>query len=103
VSELVSTDMREMRGPAALPRSNGELVFDAPWQGRVLGMAIATVGALRLDWDEFRTRLISAIAADPDRPYYESFTTALEALVSDYGVATPDDLVPRAGQTVNEN
>ena len=65
-----------------LPRQNGELVFDAPWQGRVLAMAVALVDALDLEWDDFRRRLIAAIAADPDRPYYESWTAALEDLVA---------------------
>ena len=88
-------DVRDMRGDAALPRSNGELVFDAPWQGRVLGTAIALVERLDLDWDAFRQRLIAAIAADPDRPYYESWTAALESLVTDLGVVTPDDLAAR--------
>ena len=32
---------RSMEGQAALPRKNGELVFDEPWQGRVFGMAVA--------------------------------------------------------------
>ena len=25
----------------AVPRKNGELVFEAPWEGRVFGMAVA--------------------------------------------------------------
>ena len=35
-----------MSGPAALPRRNGELVFEAPWQGRAFGMALAVVERL---------------------------------------------------------
>src|SRR5262249_18525318 len=30
-----------MEGATALPRENGELVFDEPWQGRAFGMAVA--------------------------------------------------------------
>jgi hypothetical protein len=102
VNDLVTSEVREMPGPAALPRANGELVFDAPWQGRVLAMAVTTVDALGLEWDEFRTRLIAAIADAPDRPYYESFTVALEALVTDFGVASIGELDTRAGHCVNE-
>ena len=76
MSDLVSPEVRDL-----LPRQNGELVFDAPWQGRVLAMAVGAVDALGLEWDDFRQRLIAAIAADPDRPYYESWTVALEQLV----------------------
>ena len=85
-----------MAGEAALPRQNGELVFDAPWQGRVLGMALAVVQELGLDWDEFRQRLIAAIDADPTRPYYESWTAALTDLVVDLGVASAVDVDARA-------
>lgn len=102
MSNVVTPEVREMVGPAALPRANGELVFDAPWQGRVLAMAVTTVDALGLEWDEFRTRLVAAIANAPDRPYYESFTVALEALVTDYGVASAAELGTRTGPRVNE-
>ena len=30
-----------MEGSAALPRKNGELVFEAPWEGRAFGIAVA--------------------------------------------------------------
>ena len=85
-----------MPGPAALPRQNGELVFDAPWQGRMLGAAIALVEQLDVDWDEFRRRLIAAIADDPRRPYYDSWTVALESLVVDHSIATRADVDERA-------
>jgi nitrile hydratase accessory protein len=96
MSELVRPEVRRMTGEAALPRENGELVFDAPWQGRVLGMALAVVQGRGLDWDEFRRRLIAAIDADPTRPYYESWTAALTDLVVELGVADADDVAARA-------
>ena len=34
------------------------------------------------DREPFRQQLINAIAAEPDRPYWESWTAALEALVA---------------------
>ena len=76
---MIDPSVRDM-----LPRQNGELVFEAPWQGRVLAMAVAVVDALDLEWDDFRRRLIAAIADDPDRPYYESWTLALEGVVHDH-------------------
>jgi len=98
VTGLVAPEVREMQGAAALPRSNGELVFDAPWQGRALGMAVGVVQALDLDWDAFRQRLIEAIAAEPERPYYDSWVLALESLVLAEGLATPDELAALAGR-----
>jgi hypothetical protein len=66
------------------PRRNGELVFEAPWQSRVFGLAAAVVEhAYGGDREPFRRELIKAIAAEPGRPYWESWTTALEALVRD--------------------
>ena len=65
----------------SLPRNNGELVFDAPWQARALAIAVAVVDRLGLPWDAFRHRLIASIAEEPDRPYYESWGKALESLV----------------------
>ncbi|WP_123025186.1 nitrile hydratase accessory protein [Mycolicibacterium stellerae] len=72
----------------SLPRDNGELVFDAPWQARSLAIAVAVVERLGLPWDAFRHRLMASIAEQPDRPYYESWTTALESLVLAEHLAT---------------
>ena len=65
-----------------LPRRNGELAFDAPWQSTVFALAAAVIEhAFGGDREPFRQQLIAAIAAQPGRPYWESWTTALEALV----------------------
>jgi nitrile hydratase accessory protein len=72
-----------------LPRDNGELVFDAPWQARALAIAVAVVDQLGLPWDTFRTCLMAEIAADPDRPYYDSWALALESMVVELDLATP--------------
>lgn len=81
-----------MTGPAAPPRRNGELVFDAPWEGRAFGMALAVVEYLGVPWSEFQQRLIAAIAADPQLPYYECWLAALERLVLDHGVVSSGEL-----------
>jgi nitrile hydratase accessory protein len=72
----------------SLPRDNGELIFDAPWQARALAIAVAVVERLGLPWDAFRHRLMASIAEDPGRPYYESWTVALESLVVAEEIAT---------------
>jgi nitrile hydratase accessory protein len=81
-----------MSGPTALPRRNGELVFEAPWQGRVFGMALAVVERLGVPWAEFQRGLIAEIAAHPDAPYYDSWLAALERLVLEHGIATAHEL-----------
>ena len=74
------------------PRSNGELVFTAPWESRVFGVAVAYVERTGQPWDVFRPYLIESIAAAPDgTPYYESFTSALTALlVADGALSGPE-------------
>jgi len=79
-----------------LPRRNGELVFDAPWQSTVFALAAAVVDhAFGGDREPFRRQLIKAVAAEPDRPYWESWTAALEALVDT--LPQPDTLPQRPG------
>ena len=78
-------------GDPDLPRSNGELTFDEPWQGRALAIAIALVERLDLQWDDFRHHLIVAIAADPHRPYWDSWAVALDAFAVE---RIPIDLSP---------
>lgn len=81
-----------MAGESALPRDNGELVFDEPWQARSLAMALAVVRQTGLPWDAFRSRLIDAVGAAPARPYFESWAVALESLAVSLDLVTSDDL-----------
>lgn len=72
----------------SLPRDNGELVFEAPWQARALAIAVALVEKLDLPWDAFRHRLMDKISEDPQRPYYESWAKALESMVIELDLTT---------------
>jgi nitrile hydratase accessory protein len=92
----VSREVADFGGPAALPRRNGELVFEAPWEGRAFGIAAALEARGVYDWDEFRARLIDRIASGAPEPYYESWLAALEALAVARGLVTPADLETRA-------
>jgi len=88
----VGDEVARMSGPAALPRRNGELVFEAPWQGRALGMALAVVERLGLPWRTFQERLIAEIGARPDAAYYDCWLAALEQLVVECGAASAAEL-----------
>ncbi len=85
--DLFKDRVASMSGSAAMPRCNGELLFDALWQGRAVALSVTLVERLGLDWDAFRQHLISAIRDDPNRPYYESWALALEQFVLEYGLA----------------
>ena len=39
-----------LAGRAALPRDNGELVFEEPWQGRALGMGVVVLDRTGASW-----------------------------------------------------
>ena len=85
-----------MAGKATLPRKNGELVFDEPWQGRVFGMAVALHEHGLYEWEEFRQTLIAEVAAAEARGgpfvYYEVWLATFERLLSDKGVLTSEEL-----------
>jgi nitrile hydratase accessory protein len=83
-------------GDIAPPTANGEIVFEAPWQGRVFGMARFLAEEGHYSWDEFRARLIEQIgewdrthaAEDPDEAYryYDHFLAAFQAVLADKGM-----------------
>jgi len=81
---------------AAVPRRNGELVFDEPWQGRVFGMAVALSEQGRLPWEEFRQALIAEIAAAEARGgefhYYHAWLAAFERVLAARGTVRPEEL-----------
>ncbi len=96
-----------MEGDAALPRKNGELVFEAPWEGRAFGLAVALCDARAFPWDDFRDRLILAIARDEaagnPTAYYERWLAALESLLLDQGLVTDDEIVARVGEIAEDD
>jgi nitrile hydratase accessory protein len=88
----------QLEDAVALPRKNGELVFEAPWEGRAFGMAVALTEEGPLGWDDFRHRLVEAIRADPGHPYYEQWLAAFESLVTAQGLLTQEELERRASE-----
>ena len=91
-----------MDGPAALPRKNGELVFEAPWEGRAFGLAVAMSDQEQYAWDEFRQRLIAEIShaetGGARSTYYERWLAALESLLLDRGLVSRDELERRTAE-----
>ena len=90
----------DVDGAGASPRRNGELVFEAPWQSRVFGLCAAVVETCFEDHREpFRQRLIAAIAGEPDRPYWDSWTIALQQLALDAGLVDELEIEKRIGMS----
>ena len=91
-------------GPAAPPRSNGELVFQAPWESRVFGLTLVLHRQGRFEWEEFRQRLITAIAEAEARiaageasqfHYYTCWLEALRGLLAEQKLCAPAALAER--------
>ena len=100
----VDPAIHELTGATAVPRKNGELVFDAPWQSRAFGMAVGLHQQGLFRWDEFRDRLIAEIAADspgdrstsPAAVYYRQWLGALEKLLAEKSLVSRTAIDERA-------
>lgn len=99
VKRLISN----MDGPAALPRKNGELVFESPWESKTFGMALALHEKGLYDWDEFRKVLIDEIKEWEFRStengekwsYYERWLSTLEDILVMKEIFSRKDLEQR--------
>jgi nitrile hydratase accessory protein len=87
---LASVD-RGLGEATPLPRDNGELIFEEPWQGRALGMGVVVLERTGTPWSEFRRHLGGAIAARPPgegesaaTAYYAAWLDALETLLAEH-------------------
>ncbi len=93
--------LSQLEGRAALPRKNGELVFDAPWEGRAFGIAVALRDAGFYEWSDFRGQLIAEVARAQERlpssTYYEQWLAALECLAVERGLVTLEELEHLSG------
>jgi nitrile hydratase accessory protein len=103
VSEPSFAARLDAEGPAAPPRTNGELVFEAPWESRVFGMTMTLCDQGRFTWDEFREFLIEEIARRDeaygedgrDYRYWEHWLAALTRLLGDKALLASADLEAR--------
>jgi nitrile hydratase accessory protein len=94
-SDLATLD-NALGAETALPRDNGELVFEEPWQGRALGMGVVALERTDASWGEFRQHLAAAIASHTPTEgethataYYTAWLNALESLLTDRALLGP--------------
>ena len=99
VKRLISN----MDDQTALPRKNGELVFQSPWESKTFGLAVALHEKGLYDWDEFRKALIDEIKQwnskhnenDEEWSYYERWLSSLEKILLKKGIFTKKELDQR--------
>ena len=88
--EEANRQIANMDGNVALPRDNGELVFEAPWEGRAFSLAVAMNEDQLYEWVEFRDHLaneiVSTSQSDATSSYYEQWLLSLEKLVIEKGL-----------------
>jgi nitrile hydratase accessory protein len=86
----------------AVPRKNGELVFEAPWEARAFGMAVALNDRGLYEWRDFSQGLAAeTTAADHHKlpsSYYERWLATLEKLAIASGLVTPAEIEARAAE-----
>jgi nitrile hydratase accessory protein len=92
----------DVEGPAAPPRRNGELVFEAPWESRLFGLTLSLERAGLFAWEEFRARLVAEIRAweaaghpQAEWSYYARWQAAFEALLAAKGLCAASELEVR--------
>lgn len=93
-------------GPVAPPRSNGELVFEAPWEGRLFGLTLAMIEAKAFTWKEFQAELVAEIAGwesehqeeGADYSYYRRWLAAFERTLAAHGLCSEESQRQRADE-----
>ena len=88
-----------MDAQVALPRKNGELVFEALWEARAFGLAVALNEAGVYPWRDFSQILAAETAALEQQgapaSYYERWLETLEKLAIARGLVSLDELDAR--------
>ena len=98
--DQISQEINDMDDAIALPRKNGELQFEEPWEARAFGLAVALNNSGTYPWKDFSQGLAAEIgqteSAGDEVAYYENWLKTLEKLVIDNGLITADELEARA-------
>lgn len=86
----------EMQGVTAIPRQNGEPVFEEIWQSRAFGIAVALYNKGKYPWEDFRDNLAEQIKPE-DCKFLESSETETEFNYYEHWVATLEKLLLERG------
>jgi nitrile hydratase accessory protein len=101
----MTEELFKLDGNTTPPTANGEIIFDAPWQSRVFGMAHSLCQSGHYEWDEFRTYLIEDIENWEQQhfgeqrghyPYFDLFLESLTRLLNDKAIVPRSEVQSRA-------
>ena len=102
MTQQADRQVSTMEAQISLPRENGELVFQAPWEARAFGLAVALNEKDIYEWREFSAELAATIAAaehnnDPSS-YYARWVASLEELIIARGLISREQLDARTAE-----
>ena len=102
MTQKADKNIATMEAKNALPRENGELVFQAPWEARAFGLAVALNEKDLYKWREFSSQLASEIATAEQNnnpsSYYARWVASLEELLIDRGLISREQLNARTAE-----
>ncbi|MBM3226664.1 MAG: nitrile hydratase accessory protein [Candidatus Tectomicrobia bacterium] len=107
MAEETDPRIANMAEHIALPRQNGELLFQAPWEARAFGIAVALNEAGAYPWRDFSQGLAAETAAaeqpgEAQTSYYERWLTTLATLAITKGLVTPAELEQRIQEYLHQ-
>ena len=86
----------------AVPRKNGELQFEAPWEARAFGLAVALHEEGAYEWGSFSGRLAEEIGraeqSGEDSNYYERWLKALQNMAVKNGLLSEEEIEAKASE-----
>ena len=97
-------DVMPLSGQSAPPMANGEVIFEAPWQSRVFGLARVLCESGHYSWDEFRDSLIQNIGkwesehVNEPYAYFDCFLAALTDVLDSRGICDSEILSQREAE-----
>ena len=102
MTQKTDKNISTMETQIALPRENGELVFQAPWEARAFGLAVALNEKDLYKWREFSSQLASEIATAEQNnnpsSYYARWVASLGELLIDRGLISREQLDARIAE-----
>ena len=102
VTEVQYDDTGKVHFHDSCVTDDNQPTFEADWQRRAFGLAVALSEFDHYKWDDFQAALIEAIAAwekDDNAPaswaYYDHWVAALEQVVQNHGLLADGYVGPR--------
>jgi nitrile hydratase accessory protein len=106
MDQSVDNAVSNMPEEIAIPRVNGELVFESPWEARVFGLAVALHEQGAFEWKIFSQSLTDEIASaekeGESSSYYERWLRALHHVTTGQDLLATREIVDRTKEVQDQ-